>query len=219
MSDTTSVYIVDDHPMVIDGLSGYLDDTSRYHLIGSASNGPTALQQMADMEVDVVLTDIQMPGMDGVEFTKELLRKNPRQKVIALTMFNEPQYIKRMLQVGVMGYILKNCGKMEVQRAIDMVMSGGQYYSADVTDVIMNKLRGNHSTSGPVGGVTDLTEREKEILYLVLKQCSNQEIAAQLFISSRTVEAHKRNLLEKTGSKNIAGLVLYTIDNQLFDDF
>lgn len=218
MSTAVRIFLVDDHPMVIDGLLGYLEDKSLYNIVGTASNGITALEKLQEIETDIVLTDIQMPHMDGIELAKELLRRNPAQKVIALTMFNEPQLIKRMLQVGVMSYVLKSSGKREIQQAIDIVMQGGQYYSAEVTHVIMNKLRGVGQKAA-VSNSPALTEREMEILHLILKQQTNQEIAEELFISARTVEAHKRNLLEKTGSKNVAGLVLYAIDHQLFEDF
>ena len=216
MSKPVSLFIVDDHPMVRDGLLGYFDDPEAYVIAGTASNGLEALEKLVDLEVDIVLTDIQMPHLDGIDFSRKLRQQKPEQKIIVLTMFNEAQFIKRMLQAGVMGYVMKSAGKAELKQAVDFVMKGGQYYSSEVTEVIMNKLRGGPKT---VNFVTELTEREKEILYLILKQKSNQEIADQLFISSRTVEAHKRNLLEKTGSKNIAGLVIYALEHQLFEDF
>lgn len=218
MTDLIRIFIVDDHPMVIDGLLGYLEDDSMYEVVGTASNGIAALEKLQSVVADIVFTDIQMPRMDGLEFAKELLRRKPDQKIVALTMFNEPQYIKRMLQTGVMGYVIKNSGRREIEQAICTVMQQGQYYSAEVTRVIMNKLRGA-GQKAVVSNSPALTGREMEILHLVLKQKSNQEIAEELYISARTVEAHKRNLLEKTGSKNIAGLVLYAIDQQLFEDF
>lgn len=218
MAEAIKIFIVDDHPMVIDALKGYLEDETKYHIVGTASHGKAALVLLEDTEVDVVLTDIQMPQMDGVELTKELNGRGSEYKVIALTMFNEPQLIKRMLQAGVMGYVLKNSSMQEIERAIAEVASGRQYYSPEVTDVIMNKLRGTPLKT-PLAANASLTDRELEILHLILKQNSNQEIAERLFISSRTVEAHKRNMLEKTGSKNVAGLVLYAVDHQLFEDF
>lgn len=217
MNKPVSLFIVDDHPMVRDGLQGYFDDPNEYDIVGMASNGLEALEKLMDLEADVVLTDIQMPHMDGVDFSKKLRQEKPDQKIIVLTMFNEAQFIKRMLQAGVMGYVMKSARKTELRQAISFVMDGGQYYSPEVTEVIMNKLRGGGQKT--VNYVTELTEREKEILHLILKQKSNQEIAEELFISTRTVEAHKRNLLEKTGSKNVAGLVIYAIENQLFEDF
>lgn len=218
MSKAIRIFIVDDHPMVIDGLLGYLEDKSLYEVVGTASNGITALEKLETITADIVLTDIQMPHMDGIDMSKELLRRDPGQKIVALTMFNESQLIKRMLQIGVMGYVLKNAEKSAIHEAIEVVVQGGQFYSAEVTYVIMNKLRGT-GQKADVSNSPALTGREMEILHLILKQQSNQEIAEELFISTRTVEAHKRNLLEKTGSKNLAGLVLYAIDHQLFEDF
>lgn len=216
MNTPISVFVVDDHPMIIDGILGYLDNTEDFEICGTASNGLEALEKLISKEVDVILTDIQMPLMDGMEFVKKVKLDDPDQKVIVLTMFNEAQYIKKMLQLGASGYVLKSAGKSELKQAVQFVHSGGQFYSPEVTEVIMNKLRGNQPS---VSMVTELSDREKEILYLILKQKSNQEIGEELFISTRTVEAHKRNLLEKTGSKNVAGLVLYAVDNQLFNDF
>lgn len=216
MDTPISIFIVDDHPMIIDGLKGYLDDPKLFDIRGTAENGLDALEQLMGIDVDVILTDIQMPKMDGIEFIKKVKLDKPEQKIIVLTMFNEAQYIKKMLQLGATGYVLKSASKSELRQAIDFVNTGGQYYSPEVTQVIMNKLRGQQSV---VSMVTELTDREKEILHLILKQKSNQEIGDELFISTRTVEAHKRNLLEKTGSKNIAGLVIYAMDNQLFEDF
>lgn len=216
MDTPISIFIVDDHPMIIDGLKGYLDDPKLFDIRGTAENGLDALEQLMGIDVDVILTDIQMPKMDGMEFIKRVKIDKPDQKIIVLTMFNEAQYIKKMLQLGAAGYVLKSASKSELRQAIDFVNTGGQYYSPEVTQVIMNKLRGQQSA---VSMVTELTDREKEILHLILKQKSNQEIGDELFISTRTVEAHKRNLLEKTGSKNIAGLVIYAMDNQLFEDF
>ena len=204
--------------MVIDGLMGYLNNLDQFEIKGHASNGVNALEALKPIEVDVVLTDIQMPAMDGIELTRQLIAKNPNQKVLALTMFNEPMFIKKMLQVGALGYVLKNAGKAEIVSAVTQVAQGHQYYSPEVTEVVMNHLRGAPG-KGATGVSVPITEREREILYLILQQNSNKEIAEKLFISARTVEAHKRNLIEKTGSKNIAGLVLFAIENQLFKDF
>jgi DNA-binding NarL/FixJ family response regulator len=217
MSIPLKIFIVDDHPMVRDGLTGYLDNALKYEIVGEAGDGAEALERIKNIEVDLVLTDVKMPKMDGIELTKALLKMNPDQRIIAMTMFNDAHYIKKMLHAGVKGYLLKSAGENEIQLAIEMVMQGDSYYSPEVTAIIMNKLRGQ--SKKPVEGIESLTSREKEVLYLILKQQSNQEIGDALFISPRTVEAHKRNLLEKTGSKNIAGLVIYAVDKGIFSDF
>ena len=217
MSKPLRLFFVDDHPMVRDGLIGYFDNVLEYEIVGEAGDGIEALEKIKALDVDIVLTDVNMPKMDGIALTKALLKLNPGQKIIALTMFNDSHYIKKMLHAGVSGYLLKSAGEKEIQMAIDMVFQGNSYYSPEVTGVMMNKLRGQ--SKKPAEGIESLTSREKEVLYLILKQQSNQEIGDTLFISPRTVEAHKRNLLEKTGSKNIAGLVIYAVEKAIFDDF
>ena len=216
MNRTIKIFIVDDYPMIKEGLCAYLKDFDRFEVVDTATNGIEAFEKLKSIDVDIVLMDIQMPKMNGIELTELLLKRNPDQKIIILTMFGDVAYIKKLLQLGVMGYILKDIGKTELYNALEIVFSGGQYYSKEVTEVMMNKLRGGSPKSFNV--ITDLTEREKEILHLILKQKGNQEIADELFISPRTVEAHKRNMLTKTNSKNLAGLVIFALENQIFPD-
>ena len=217
--DTVRIMLVDDHKMIREGIKTYLAEDESYKIVGEAENGIDCLEQLESLEVDLVLSDLNMPEMDGLELDKELKSKFPDIKLIALTMMGESQHIKQMLAEGAMGYLLKNCGESEVKLAIQNVMMGGTYYSPEVTSIIMNNIRKvKTKSSSNVAMEMPLTDREKEVLRLILKEYSNQEIADELFISVRTVDAHKRNLLDKTGSKNVAGLVIYAVDRQLFDD-
>lgn len=217
--DTVRIMLVDDHKMIREGIKTYLAEDDSYKIVGEAENGIDCLEQLESLEVDLVLSDLNMPEMDGLELAKELKSKFPDIKLIALTMMGESQHIKQMLAEGAMGYLLKNCGESEVKLAIQNVMMGGTYYSPEVTNIIMNNIRKvKTKSSSNVAMEMPLTDREKEVLRLILKEYSNQEIADELFISVRTVDAHKRNLLDKTGSKNVAGLVIYAVDRQLFDD-
>lgn len=213
MKQTTRIFIVDDHPMIKEGLCTYISDSKEYEIIGMATNGVEAFEKLSSLKADIILMDIQMPLMNGIELAQLILENDPDQKIIILTMYSEAAYIQRLLQIGVMGYILKDIGKAEFYRALEKVAKGNEYYSKEVTDVIMNKLRLGNAKSFDVA--TDLSEREKEILQLILKQKSNQEIAKELYISSRTVEAHKRNMLTKTNCKNLAGLVMYALENEV----
>lgn len=211
--------LVDDHKMIREGIKTYLAEDPKYDIVGEAKNGIDCLKQLENLEVDLILTDLHMPEMDGIELAREVKEKHPDIKLIALTMMGESQHIKQMLAEGALGYLLKNCGETEVKLAIQNVMMGGTYYSPEVTNIIMNNIRKVKPKSGSnVAMEMPLTDREKEVLKLILKEYTNQEIADELFISVRTVDAHKRNLLDKTGSKNVAGLVIYAIDRQLFDD-
>ena len=214
------ILLVDDHKIVRDGIRAQLTNNRKYQIIAEASDGQEALDFLEKSEPDLIIMDINMEGMDGITCTEQVVRLYPEVKVLALTMLTENQYIKQMLKAGASGYLLKNCEEEELKKAIDTICEGGTYYSPEVTRIIMKNLSGqkpltNRSSSFQI----PLTSREKEVLLLILKENSNKEIAEKLFISQRTVDAHKRNLLEKTGSKNIAGLVLFAVNNQVFDDF
>jgi len=215
--DTIKILLVDDHSMIRQGLKSFLDSDG-FKIIGEAANGAEALKFMAHKQVDVLVTDIMMPEMDGIELCKEVSKTYPSVNTLALTMMNENYNIKKMLNAGAKGYILKDCTQDELRNAIKAVSEGKTFYSQEVTSIIMEGLSAQPSPKARLVTEIPLTKRENEILHLVCKEKSNQEIADELFISNRTVEAHKRNLLEKTGCKNIAGLVLYAVERKLYDD-
>jgi len=214
------IFLVDDHKMIRDGVKFYLEDDDRFEIVGEANNGVEALSMINNgPEFDVLVTDIVMPSMDGIELVKNLVQGNALSfKVLALTMLSETQHIKKMLNYGIQGYILKSSGEQEIKKAICEVASGNTYYSQEVTTIIMNNLRGDKSRNSRMAVDIPLTKREHEVLHLIVKEYSNQEIADSLFISVRTVDAHKRNLLEKTGAKNMAGLAVYALEKRIFDD-
>ncbi len=207
--------LVDDHKIIRDGLKLYFEDSEVYDVVAEADNGSNALEILKDQSFDLVITDISMPVMDGITFTQKLKESYPTQKVMALTMLGENQHIKHMLSAGVNGYILKNSDRDEIMHAIDVIINGENYYSGEVTKIIMDGMAGKKQTVNRLTLETPLTPREKEVLELIVKEFSNQEISDKLFISIRTVDAHKRNLLEKTGCKNIAGLVVYAMEHNI----
>ncbi|NME72325.1 response regulator transcription factor [Flammeovirga aprica] len=211
------VILVDDHHMIRNGLKTFLEE-EEITVVGEAKNGQEGLELMQSLDVDLVVTDIMMPVMDGIEFTTQLTKHHPQIPVLALTMLNEHQNIKQMLTAGAKGYILKDCTQEELINAIKIVHSGSNYYSANVTQVIMQGLSSKPKVKKRT--ITDiaLTERELEVLHLICKEKTNKEMAEELFVTTRTIEAHKRNLIEKTGCKNVAGLVLYAIERNLFSD-
>ncbi len=211
------IAIVDDHKIVRDGIKLYLENDNEYNIVGEAHNGPDAVNLLNKEHVDLVFMDINMDGMDGIETTRHLIKDHPDLKIIALTMHNDYQHIKAMMDAGASGYLLKNCDEKELKSAISSVMEDDVYYSKEVAQTVMNNLARKKAKSRSDELATPLTPREKEVYELILDECSNQEIADKLFISVRTVEVHKRNLLEKTGAKNTTGLVLYAVKNALFD--
>jgi DNA-binding NarL/FixJ family response regulator len=212
----TTLLLIDDHQMVREGLKSIFEGDGSFQVVGEAGNGEAGICFLRKQQVDVVLTDINMPHMDGVGFMTAVRKEFPEQQVIALTMMGESQHIKQMLKAGVNGYLLKNCGIAELKKAIEKVRNNETYYSPEVTEIIMQNLSGKKSLKMTME--VPLSNREIEVLHLITKEFSNQEIADKLFISPRTVDAHKRNLLDKTGSKNIAGLVLYAVEKRLFED-
>lgn len=211
------VLLVDDHRLIRDAIKTYLAKVDGIEVAGEASNGKEALIFLDKNRdsVNIMLVDINMPEMNGIELTREVSKSYPAIKVIALTMIKEGQHIKQMLQAGASGYLLKNSREKEILEAIQKVCDGGTYFNQDVTQSIMMSMT---RQSSPTARDIPLSAREKDVLKLIIQEYSNQEIANKLFISARTVDAHKRNLLEKTGSKNIAGLVKYAINNFLFED-
>jgi DNA-binding NarL/FixJ family response regulator len=171
---------------------------------------------MGKNEPDLILMDVNMAGMDGIEATKQVRKNYPAVKVLMLTMFNTRDYIEKVLKAGAQGYILKNTGKEELNHAIEKVMNGESYFSKEVTERIMEGLQGK-KTSAYDPMMVELTEREKDVLKLIAKELTTQEIADQLFISFNTVETHRKNLISKLNVRNIAGLVKYAVQQGLAD--
>lgn len=210
-----TIMLVDDHKIVRDGLKYHFEDNPEYKISLEAENGQVALDLLKENMVDIVITDISMPVMDGIALLQEIREKHPDQKVIALTMLGEITHIKNMISHGVNGYLLKNSSEKEILLAIDEVMNGNNYFSKDVTQSLIDDLTGKRKPKQRLTLETPLSKREKEVLQLISQELSNQEIADKLFISVRTVDSHKHNLLEKTGAKNVAGLVLYAVEHDL----
>jgi|SRR6056297_1168512 len=212
------ILIADDHKMFRDGLKEILNKEKNIQIIDEAENGYEVLEKTENNNIDVVLMDIDMGGTNGIKATKELLTKLPETKVLVLSMHSDSKYIMSMLEAGAKGYILKNAGKEEVIAAINTVASGDSYFSSQVSSKIIEKLYSKRTAIEKLKNrEIPLTPRELEVLKLIALEYSNPEIAEELFISIRTVETHKRNLLEKLGAKNTAGLVKYALSNKIID--
>lgn len=210
--------IVDDHKIVRDGIKVMVEDHPGFDIICEAENGKVAVDQCSSHNVDVVIMDITMPEMDGIEATRIIKNEYPDIKILALTMLSEDQHIRKMIKAGASGYILKSSGKQELIKAIETIIDGKHYFSNDATQAILQEL-----VTPDVNKINDeddvhITEREREVLKLIVNEFTNQEIAEKLFVSVRTIDAHRRNLLQKTGAKNTAGLVKYALKNRLFSN-
>jgi len=211
------VALADDHKIVRDGIKLMIRQHPGVEVIAEAENGKEVIDLCAKENIDLVIMDINMPQMDGIEATNRIKINYPEIKVLALTMSNDDVHIRKMIQAGASGYIMKSSGTVELREAIDTIMNGKHYFSDEATKSIMMDLVKNKGVTKSDEPVS-ITEREVEILELIVKEFTNQEIADKLFISPRTVDAHRRNLLQKTGARNTAGLVRYALTHNFFSD-
>lgn len=212
--------IVDDHKIIINGIRAMLENLPHIQIIGEAYNGREAVEFVNNHSIDLVIMDIKMPEVNGIEATKAILSEHPDIKVLALSMFDDNLYISNMLQAGASGYILKNTDKQELITAIQKVAEGETYFSRKVTSVVMQTFISKNVASAQLNTEIkpeELTYREIEILKLIAQQMTNQEIADKLQISPRTVHSHRRSLMQKMGVKNTAGLVKYAVQNNLIE--
>lgn len=214
MLSKTRLLIVDDHQMLLDGIRALLQDENQFEIIAEAHNGTQALSLLKENEIDIVLTDINMPEMDGITLAQKIHAEFPDTKIIALSMFSERQTIRDMVDAGVSGYILKNTGKEELVSALTKIAAGGLYFGDEVTNEMMRMMNEPEKSDDKQNQV-NLTLREREILKLISKEYSNSQIANELFISERTVETHRKNIFRKTNTKSIVGLIKYAYEHQL----
>jgi len=211
-----TVILVDDHKMFREGLKFALSQMEGIQVIGEASDGRQFLELIQDKKPQVVLMDISMPKMDGVEATQLALQHDPDIKVITLSMFSDPEYYQKMVAAGTKGFLVKETGIDELQKAIQIVAQGGTYFSQQLLQNIIINIS-NPVVKGSRNKIVELTRREEEILALICKGYSNKEIADALFISQKTVEGHKSNLMDKTNTKSAINLMLFAIKHQLID--
>jgi DNA-binding NarL/FixJ family response regulator len=204
----TNLFIVDDHQLVVDGLRSLLHNEAQYEIVGFSNKPKEVLDMLGQLDVHILLTDINMPEMTGVELTRVVKKKFPNVRVLALSMFGESQIIKEMIDAGVSGYILKNTGKQELLEALNKLANGQNFFGEEVTQELMKTFRTNDEGF-------HLTNREVEIIRLIEGEYSNKKIAGMLFISERTVETHRKNIFRKTGTQSIVGLLKYAYDHKI----
>ncbi|WP_320113671.1 response regulator transcription factor [Draconibacterium orientale] len=213
--ENTNIIIVDDHKIFRDGLILLLSNFDFVSVVGEAANGEEFLKLIENVEPDMVLMDINMPKMNGIEATKQALKKYPELKVIALTSFADDEYIEQMISAGVEGYMLKRSDIEDFEKAIKKVADGGSYFSAEIIKVISRNLYKEKERKSGEQLLDKFTPREKEILNLICKGLNNEQIAELIHLSPKTVEKHKSNLFQKTETFNTVNLVIYAFKNQL----
>lgn len=207
------IAIADDHQLFRNGLKILLGAFPGFEVVAEASNGNELLKQLSLSKADIILMDISMPEKDGIEATAEVSKLYPYTKVVALSMYGEEEYYYSIVDAGAKGFILKDSDINEVKEAIETVYKGGNYFSQELLYHVIRKMKNREQEVKS----SSLSKREKEILLKICEGLSNHEIAETLFISKRTVDKHRANLLAKTNSKNTASLILYAIKNKLIE--
>jgi DNA-binding NarL/FixJ family response regulator len=208
MPGTVKIFIIDDHQMFIDGIKALLKGIPGVEIAGESTSGKMACEMIRQVIPDIVLMDLGLPDLNGIELTEIIRKELPTVKVVALTMYDDTYKITGMIRAGAKAYVLKNTSREELLDAIRVVAAGGVYFPGEVWAKGMEKLDQHSSTS-----LSLLTERETEIIRLIAKSFTNKEIANQLCISELTVNTHRKNAMRKLSLKNTAALVKFVIDN------
>lgn len=202
--NSIKILMADDHKILLEGVVSLLQTEKSFEIAATALNGLEVLELIKKLYFDICILDINMPGIDGIEVTRQIKICKPEMKIIILTTYNDKEIITELIQLGVAGYLLKNAAKAELVEAIKKVMSGRYYFSEEVEKIIMKGLTVKKPADESI-----LTEREIEIVKLLGREFTNEKIAQELNISFRTVETHRKNILQKTNSHNLAGLLRY----------
>lgn len=206
-----TIYIADDHQMMLDGLLSMLNDNDELEVVKIFMDGKQALKEIEYVQPDILITDIKMPEMNGLELTKAVKSKFSKVKVLVLSMHNEPKMVEDISLSGADGYILKNTGKPELLEALNTILEGKKYFGKDVMDALLNRMTSKNQASDEI----NLTFREKDVLKLIVDGKSATQISEELHISTHTVDTHRKNIMRKTDTHNVAELVRFVYEKGL----
>ena len=216
--DKINILLADDHNMIIEGLTAMLEPEEDINIVGVAHNGNEVFEKVSALsELDLVVMDINMPELDGIETTLILKERYPEINVLILTMYNRQEFVKNLLDSGIDGYIMKNSGKKVLLEAVRSLHQGEPFYGPEITKTIMKGYQKNRIYSIDV--YNELSEREKDVMRLIVGELTSVEIADRLFISTHTVDSHRKNILSKLDVKNVAGLVKFALQMGIVKDF
>jgi DNA-binding NarL/FixJ family response regulator len=215
--DKIRVLLADDHTLIRSGIATLLQSSKDIQVVGEAADGEEAVRKTGDLLPAVVVIDLSMPKLSGIEATKILKRKFPEVNVLVLTMHENEEYVFQILKAGASGYVLKSAGKEELSAAIRAAAQGEKYFSPRISQLMAEGYvkRLDQASGEAQSGDVPLTRREREILALVAKGLTNQQIADQLFISPRTVDSHRTNIMQKLDIHDLANLVRYAIEHEI----
>lgn len=203
-----NIFIVDDHQMLVDGVKLMIEGNADFFVVGESTKSVEVLDAIENLKVDILITDVDMPGMSGVELTRAVKNKYPHVKILALSMFGDSAIVVEMIDAGISGYILKNAGKKELIEALNKIVDGQNYFAQDITLQLTKSYKRNQEE-------IKLTDREIEIIRMIEQELSTRDIADQLFISERTVETHRKNILSKTNTHSVVGLLKYAYERKI----
>jgi len=203
-----NIFIVDDHQMLVDGVKLMIEGNADFFVVGGSTKSVEVLDAIENLKVDILITDVDMPGMSGVELTRAVKNKYPHVKILALSMFGDSAIVVEMIDAGISGYILKNAGKKELIEALNKIVDGQNYFAQDITLQLTKSYKRNQEE-------IKLTDREIEIIRMIERELSTRDIADQLFISERTVETHRKNILSKTNTHSVVGLLKYAYERKI----
>lgn len=210
MSDRIKLFIVDDHQMLIEGLKSLLKDVAHLEIVGTANTAALCSQFLNTHTVDVILMDINLPDTSGIDLTAILLEKYPKLKIIALSTFTQGTYVRKMMENGAKGYLLKNATKFEILKAIETVNSGLNYLTHQAQEALKYEI-------SLLNKLPKITKREKDVLVLIVEGLTNHQIAEKLFISIDTVDSHRKNLYAKLNVNNTAMLIGFVNDHKFLE--
>lgn len=216
MAKPIKIAIADDHSLFRKGLMALMNDFEGFEVIFEAENGHDLIKKLKSELPDLILMDLMMPGMDGIEATKQIVNSFPSVKIIILSMHDDEKYIIHLIEVGAVGYLLKNAPPEEVEAAIRSAYDKGHFFNDHTSQVMMEHLKTKRKAPKNVKLSIEISKREQDVLLLICQEMTTVEMADHLCISTRTVEWHRQNLLDKIGAKNTAGLVIFAIKNGLF---
>jgi len=205
------VLIADDHKIMLAGLRSLLEKQADFEVVGEAENGRKAVQMVQEKTPDVVVMDVSMPDLNGMEATKQIIESLPETKVIALSMHSDKRFVMGMLRAGASGYLLKDCASQELANAIFQVAGGKKYLSPEITGVIIDNVLQGGSSEELTTVSSVLSAREREVLQLIAEGWSTKQIASHLYVSIKTIETHRRQIMKKLDLHNIADLTKYAL--------
>lgn len=211
------IILADDHPIIRDGMKVVLESQTDFNIIEVANDGEEAFNLVKEKMPDILLTDITMPKMNGLELALKLKEMGSATKVIILSMHDTEAYIKQAIENGAKGYVMKDADKLEIIAAIRKVHNGENYFSKSASHVLINQLYNPKKKEEKIEDPNDISKREKEVLNLIAKGMSNKEIADKLFLSVRTVDAHRYNIMQKLEVKNTAELITKALKKKLIE--